>query len=408
MRLYRFCMVAAIAAAVSLPARAQTGRAIPRPRLDEVTATNDYQSYYNAGLDLVRRDPGKAAEAFYWASLLNPGSGDALYSRRAALLLDNEQLLSYSFQRSRHRGDRELKALDSLQFRAMMLSPFLFRRLDTELLTRYIRNDAMRYARTHGNSMPSESELAYEIDNWLRQGDAEMRAWMSYGNGAFDLALKQYAQALGPARDKASIRLERGRIFGMQANVDSAVGELRLALAEQQKQDQKELVVFYESKANTDYSIGVLLEGAGDNAGAREAFGQALQEDLSHYPSHMRLGLMAVGQGDTATAISELALAAQLAPKEANIRYLNGWVLAVAHHYPESLAEFKAAIDLDPWYALPYLRTGQVNEQMGKGPEALAGYQGFLDHSAKSDPQRKLGEQRFAEVKEFLDSLPKP
>lgn len=408
MRLFRFCMVAAIAAAVSLPARAQDRRPIPRPHLDEVTDTNDYQSYYNAGLELVRRDPGKAAEAFHWASLLNPGSGDALYSRRAALLLDNEQLLSYSFQRSRHRDDKELKALDSLQFRAMMLSPFLFRRLDTELLTRYIRNGAMRYARTHGESMPSESEMAFEIDNWLRQGDAEMRAWMSYGNGAFGLALKQYAQALGPARNKAYIRLERGRIFGMQANVDSAVSELRLALDEQKKLDEKELVVFYESKANTDYSIGVLLEGNGDVAGAREAYGQALQEDLSHYSSHMRLGLLALGAKDTANATSELALAAQLAPNEANIRYLNGWVLAVSHRYPEAVSEFTKSIELDPWYALPYLRLGQVNEQLGKGPEALAGYKAFLDHASQTDPQRQFAQQRYSEVKEFLDSLPKP
>lgn len=409
MRLDRLCMVAVVTAAVSLPALAQRGEnRIPRPRLDDVADTNDYQSYYNAGLELIQRDPGKAAAAFYWASLLNPGSGDALYSRRAALMLDDEQLLSKSFDRGRHRGDRDLRALDSLQFRAMMQSPFLYRRHDTDLLTRMIRNSAVRWARSHGNSMPSETEISFEIDNWLRQGDAQTRAWMSYGNGAFGLALQQYAQALGSARNKAYVHLERGRIFGMQANVDSAVGELRLALAEQQKQDEKELVIFYESKANTDYSIGVLLEGAGDVPGAREAYGQALQEDLSHYSAHMRLGLLAIGLKDTANATSELALAAQLAPNEPNIRYLNGWVLAVSHRYPEAVAELGKAIELDPWYALPYLRMGQVYEQMGNGPKALAGYQAFMAHSAQSDPQRTFAAQRLAEVKDFLDSMPKP
>ena len=49
-----------------------------------------------------------------------------------------------------------------------------------------------------------------------------------------------------------------------------------------QKQDEKDLVVFYDSKAHADYSIARAARGGRRRAdGAREAYGQALQEDLS-------------------------------------------------------------------------------------------------------------------------------
>jgi tetratricopeptide (TPR) repeat protein len=402
-------MLVALAAAVGRAASAQRlGPVEERPRLRDVTDTNDAQAYYNLGLATFERDPETAAAAFYWAARINPGWAEPLYARRAALLMKDKHTMIRFME-----GDRgmlqspEGRRLDSLQFRALMLSPFLYRRLDRPMFVSYIRESAIRRARMTGED-PSPTELDFYIEQYLRSASPSMRAWANYGAGNFSAALANYAQALGSARNKASVRLERGRIFGMRGATDSAVSEMRLALEDLRKQDQKELVVLYDSKAMTEFSIATLLEGAGDTDGAREAYGEALQEDLSYYPAHMRLGLLALGKRDTTTALSELALAAQLAAGEPHIRYLHGYVLAATHHFPDALTELKTAVDLEPYYALPYLWLGQVHEQMDHGPEALASYQGFLARASQTDPQRQWATGRVNEIKEILNPPFKP
>ena len=77
-----------------------------------------------------------------------------------------------------------------------------------------------------------------------------------------------------------------------------------------------------------------------------------------YYPAHMRLGLLALSQGDTTTAVSELALASDIATNDAYVHYMNGWVLGKAKHTTEAVAELTKATTLEPYYALPNLVLG--------------------------------------------------
>ena len=397
-------MVVALSATASLPAAAQRlGPPMERPRLRDVVDTNDAKAYYDLGLASIDRDPGRAADAFYWAARINPSWGEPLYARRTALLMKDRSLLFRFYESSRReRVSPELRRLDSLQYRALMLSPFLYRRLDQTMFMSYIRENVTRSSRMSGGAEPSRTELDYYIEQYLRDAGPWMRGWVAYGRGEFATALTQYQMASGSMRDKSTVPFERGRIFGMIGQADSAVSELHRALDEMRKRDEKDLVVFYDSKALTQYSVAVLLEGAGDREGAHEAYGQALQEDLSFYPAHMRLGLLALGTGDTTTAVSELALASQLAADEPLVRYTHGFVLLVAKHYAEAVAELRKAAELEPYFALPYLRLGQAFELMRNGADALTSYQAFLDRASKTDLQREYAENRLAEVKEIL------
>jgi tetratricopeptide (TPR) repeat protein len=405
----RLFLAAVLSAAAGCPLTAQRlGPPADRPRLRDVVDTNDAQAYYDLGLAVVDRDPGQAAAAFYWAARINPSWGDPLYARRVALLMNDRSMLNRSFESRRRLDSPEFRRLDSLQFRALMLSPFLYRRLDQTMFMTYIREAIARSSRMSGGSDPSRTEIDFEVDQYLRRSGPEMRAWLSYSRGDFTGALKNYELASGSTRDKSGLRLERARIFGMLGRSDSAVTEMRAALAEMRTRDDKDVVVFYDSKALAEYSIAVLLEGAGDVDGAREAYGQALQEDLSYYPAHLRLGLLALGKADTTTALSELALASQLAAEEPYVRYTHGFVLAVARRYDEALAELRTAVALEPYYALPYLRLGQTYEMMGKGAEAESAYQAFLDHANKNNLMRDYATGRLAEVKAILADMPKP
>ena len=121
----------------------------------------------------------------------------------------------------------------------------------------------------------------------------------------------------------------------------------------------------------------------------------------SYYPAHMRLGLLALTQGDTAAAISELALASDIAADDAYIHYLNGWVLGKAKHTTEAVAELTKATTLEPYYALPNLVLGATYETLEKAPEAIAAYERFLALASARDPQRQFASERVEDLKAF-------
>ena len=389
----------ALALTVGTPLAAQRlGPPAERPRLRDGADTNDARAYFNAGLAAFSKHAEEAAAAFYWAARINPAWGEALYARRAALLMMDPQMLKGVMEGNRRTLESsEMRRLDSLQFRALMLSPFLHRQLDRPLFIAYFRKTIL-----YDNGGDLSVDLDYAIEKYLRESGPGMRAYLAYGDGDFPWALKQYAHAASSAKDKAAVRLNRASIFGLLGNADSAVVQYQLALDELRNRDKKDLVIFYNSKALAEYSIAVLQEGEGNSAAARDSYGRALQEDLAYYPAHMRLGLLALGVRDTATALSELALAAQLAPDEPHVRYLQGYALIGVGHYDEAVAELRRAIALEPFYALPYLWLGRVLEQLKKGEEALAAYEQFLDRSSRTDPQRELATSKLDDLKEYL------
>jgi tetratricopeptide (TPR) repeat protein len=395
----RLLIISAIALAagaapllVAAPLAAQRlGKPVARPKLREVPDTNDAQAYFDAGVKLYREDPAVAADAFYWAARINPSWGDPLYGRRVALLTQKRNLMQ-AIMTGNRRSRPELLALDTLQARALILNPFLFRRLDRQMFLNYL-TDGDRQA---------QADYAYEINVWLLRQGPEMRGWYAYSQGQFDRALQLYGEAMERTDDKAYLHLERGRILGMRNDVDGAVAEFQFALDELRAKDEKKLVVYYDSKAMAEFSIATLLEGAGQVQRARDAYGRALQEDLAYYPAHMRLGLLALSQADTTAALSELALAAEIAPNEPFVRYMNGWVLSVARHHAEAIVELKKAVELEPYYALPSLMLGTVYERLDKAPEALDSYERFLRTASARDPQREFATGRLEDIREFL------
>jgi len=405
-RFAAFLALLVLAAPLGGPVGAQRlGPEPPRPK-GAVADTNDAQAYFDFGVAVFERDPNAAASAFYWAARINPGMADALYARRAALLMSNQGLrATYINGGRRARESKQMRALDSLYFRALKLNPLLYRRLDRRLLTAHIVESTQREVRMSGGDV-SRSEIDYVVEGWLKDAGSEFRAWLAYGDGNFTQALAYYANAAKQTKFKAGIRVERGRIFGMLGQLDSAVAELRLALTEMRSRDTKDLVFFYDSKALFEHTIATLLEQQDDIAGAREAYGRALQEDLSFYPSHLRLGMLALGAKDTATAVSELDLAVQIAGDEPFLRYVYGWALASLGKQPEALEQLRTAVQLEPYFALPHVTLGQLYEQQGDGKNAQTAYTAFLARASQNDPQRPFATKRLAEVTEILSATP--
>jgi tetratricopeptide (TPR) repeat protein len=379
----------------------------PRPK-GAVADTNDAQAYFDFGVKVFESDRRAAAAAFYWSARLNPGSADALYARRAALLMMDDGLRRVFINGGRTaRDSKKLRALDSLYLRALNLNPLLYRRLDRRLLTAHISEETLREVRRHGGDA-SRGEVDFLVEGWLKDAGTEFRAWLAYGDGEFDRALSYYADAEKASKFKAGIRIERGRIFGMTGQLDSALAQFRLALTEMRSRDTKDLVFFYDSKALFEHTIGTLLEQKSDFDGAREAYGKALQEDLSFYPAHQRLGMLALGMADTTTALNELDLAVQIAGDEPFVQYVYGWALAAAGKYQEAREHLAKAVALEPYFALPQVALGQVYERLGDGKNAQAAYSAYLARASQTDAQRAFATARLREVTEILANTPKP
>lgn len=370
-----------------------------RPKAVAVTDTNDARQYLNLALEVFDRDPGVSADAFYWASRIDPTLADAFYGRRSATILRSQSLLRLYIQGGkRARESKDMRTLDSLFLRAMVQSPFLYRRLDHRMLLTFLKADMQRSAQQAGTRY-NDAELEYHLGFMLRTASPEMRAWAAYSEGSFPIALRGYADAMGSEREKAWYRVERARIFAMGGNADSAIAEFQAALTELRTRDNRQLVVLYDSKAMLEHSIGVLLEGRGDAGGAREAYGRALQEDLSFYPAHLRLGFLAISARDSTTAAAEFALATQVAPEEPYAHFSQGSGLGLLGLHKDAVVSLRRAIELEPYWALPHYALGNSLVALGEKEAAVQAYNDFLSRASGNAPVRAEVQQRLQALK---------
>ena len=380
------------------PLAGQRERVPARPRLTAAADTNSAHAYFAHGINVLEQQPHQAADAFYWAARLDPAWADPLYARRIALMMsDPRRLEGYMEGNRRIIQSPGIRQIDSLQYRALTLNPFLYRRLDRQLVKFYIRSSIKR-----GESMQSVSQrtddglLDHVIESWLNTADPGMRGWSSYSAGRFQDALRHYASALKGSRNKSDIHADRARIFFMTGSMDSARVSMTQAVEQMRKKDQDDLVYFYESKALYEHSIGMIHEERDDLAAARDAYARALQEDLSYYPAHTRLAMLALEEGDTTTAQGAMALAVQIRGDDPGLRYNYGLMLVVARKLDEAEEQARKAIESEPYFARPYNLLGRVLEAKGKRDEAVAQYREFLRRAPREDAQRSWVTERLA------------
>lgn len=387
-----------IAFGLAFVARLASAQAPPRlpdrPDLPRGADRNDAWAYYRIAQSALSREPDKAADAFFWAARLNPIWAEAYYGRRIALLLRDPRRLARYFM-----GDKgvihskEVMGIDSLYLYALTLNPFLGPQFDHLIVDAVVQELSRQAANRSG---ASASEIAYEMQRYLSEGPPEWRAVMAYGNGRYNDALSLYAKAIPRSKDKGSLLAERGRLFYQIGQHDSALANLTQALAEMRKADKRDLVFFYQSKALLESRIGMIERVNGDKAAAREAFGRALQEDLSYFPAHVQLAYLGLEDGDTATVINELDLAVQIKPDDPGIRYQYGFALGSLNKLNEAEIQLKKAVELDSDFAAPHFVLAEVYQASKRRPEALKEFETFLALCAENDPRREEASEMAA------------
>lgn len=369
-----------------------------RPALRAGADSNDAATLVEYGNMLIRRsDAAGAADAFYWATRLDPSVAEAHYGRYVALHMSNPRRLASYWRGSRKTlRDKEVQRIDSMYSYALMLSPTVVHRHERELVLAVIKEDIESSGGTP-LSLGDQFELDQALDRWLKTWSAAARARMAYAARDYVRALELYAIAINKRKhESAELRAARGRILLQLGLADSAIHEFDRALQELRKRDKDELIYVYNSKALLELTRGVAHEQRNDTAGARTAYGRALEEDLSYFPAHVRLGFLAASAGDTATAVAELGLAVQLRPDDGLLRQQNGVILQQAGRFQEAAEQFSKAVELEPFFAVPYLFLAQCYEKLGKNADAATAYRSFLSNASRTAPRRAEASARLS------------
>lgn len=361
-----------------------------RPALAATADPNDTRSYYSLGVSLLPRRPDEAAAAFYWAVELEPRSADALYGRHAALLMaDPRRILDYHGLTYRARDRADMVRIDSLYYRALMLDPFVQRRFEREVLRMLI---ASYLSGGDPRGVQDQSLLQYETSRVMQQLSPLTRARLHAAEGRMGEAMREYDLAMRENRRRQETRRwmhhERGRVYALAGNDSAALRELQAAIDAEVEREQRDLVRVYSSKALLEHSRGMLFERRGDAGRAREAYARALTEDLAYHPAHARLGVLALAGGDTATALAELALAAEAAPGDPVARFVHGSLLVHVADWERAEAELAAATALAPHFAEAWVLLGAARQQRGDTGGAVAAYTTYVERARRDDPRR--------------------
>ena len=369
---------------IAAPVQAQkNGKEPPRNLLPAAADTNDAMAYYQWGLSKLPKQPDQAADAFYWAIRLAPTWADPYYARRSALHMENRTTLwRYVIGQRGVVNSKQVRAIDSLATEALIRNPFINSRLDRLML-----EEGLHY----------ETQGQGYLDR-MRSGEAWWDAFIAYGDGRYADAARLYGDALKRRSRDYHLRLPRARAFYHLLQLDSAANELTLLLEQMRKEDDKTLVYFYDSKELLEYSLGRVYYLMDRYDDARAALGRALEEDLSFYMAHVDLAEIALAQGDTTTALSELALAAELRGTDAGVRLRYGDALASAKQLDEAVVQYKAAIEHEPWFALPYYQLARALDVQGKPAEAAEQYRAFVVRSARNREELVVAQKRLAEL----------
>lgn len=345
----------------------------PRPALPAQADTNDANAYEHIGVASLKYRPDTAAAAFYWVTQLDPWRADAYYARAVALqrtLWGPDKHASNLWMPRRQIRLNEFQVVDSLNHLAYDLDPYIHRRFDDLL------------------------GAPVGVFNCARIRDRVVAGLCFIQSGDFKRGAQQFSAALKKNPKEIALHYVRAHTYYQLGRYDSAAMDLGALADSLGRRQEKKLTVFYISRAKIYYAQGMAYTQLNDTASARTAFERALVEDLGFHMASVRLAGRAIADGDTTAALNHLAGAVAVSPSDAPLRLYYGILLSARKQHSEAREQLRAAIEVNPHFAQPYLHLGKELESTDPG-SAVASYDTFLLRSARSDPSREWVEQRL-------------
>ena len=367
-------LVALVAGALTTAAPALRAQEPPRPKLAAAADTNDWEAYYDAGIELLRlRQQIDAERHFYWASRLDPSRAEPYYARWVAFWARDPQRYLRWWSGARDVIEaKDVRRADSLRTLAEWRNPLVYQGIRLAIL----------------DQLPGD---------WA--DDPLTRALVAYGRHQFDRAsatLENYV-ARNPSKH-AWARYYRALVLTAQEKYDSATTEMQSLVAELRSRDRQRLEYEYYSKAFPEYAIGRLLAARGDLPAANDAFGRALVEDIAYAPSHQWLAQVALARGDLETGVSELHQAVELSGGDGVMRWELGRALGAAGRDSAALVQLRASVAAEPWFADPYFSLALALDRLGRTDEAMTAYRDFLARASRKAPNAARARARLEQL----------
>jgi len=285
---------------------ALTGQQPARPALSTGQDTNSAEAYVAYGMSQIPDHPKRAADAFFWATRLDPSSGAAWYGRWAAQLLDPDTsagayMMSGTIEtrvsgtpETSPTGTRESIEItappmwdpDSLRRNALLRDPLLYVRFDFTIADQLVRR------RTHGGTL-------------MGTDDPALQGQVDYSISRFAEAARDWGRALHQHPGSYGLHVDRARAFAMRFQYDSALQELKLFLAATPTRTEQRTLGPDGSVKIARLAMGHLHELKGDLSAAQADYETILTADSGFSPAHAALARLAWARRDTAVALAE-------------------------------------------------------------------------------------------------------
>lgn len=367
------------------------------PGLPAGADVNDPSAYYELGRQNLLRWPQRARDAFRWASELDPTWADPLYGERLALLASSSRDFLRYIDGQRI-SSPELKRADSLYARTLRLNPY-YQNVGMsvkDLLNLQIRDELHRQNPAANIPIEAVNEALEEV---LRRADPAMRGWVAASEGRIAEAIGLYTEAIQRGNPPSPEDLaSRARLLVQTGEYRRALADMIRARQLLREEEDERVIPVYESKALYQHAIALAYEQLGEEDRAREAYAEALQEDLSYSPAHLELARLSLARGDLTGAVAEMELASELAPDDPAVSVRHGELLLQMDRPSEAVPHLQRTVERAPRFARGHLLLARAMEGAGRGAEAAHSYREFLRLAPRGAPERGEAARRAQDL----------
>lgn len=359
--------------------------------------TNDASVYYAAGIASLSADPAGASAAFYWASRLNPSWAEPYFARWYVLQREARARRWQKTIREMVRPalpDTAQRRIDSLVVLAAFHNPFFDEQIQSIDVANQARNGvAARRERIKQENVVREEEGRLPL--LMPHQTTVPHSWyLAYAERHFDSASADLASLIAKYPDALPLYVYRSKAQYALAQYDSAAATLRAAIGRVDRRDSTGPVYFAPDMFY--YAVGMAESEPKHDSAARAAFQSAVTLNLGFYMAHLHLASLALNSRDSATALTEARIAAEIRPEDPVVQLFLGYTLLSAHRPDEAIEHLRAATVADPYFALPYYYIGQASEIAHDTSAALTAYRAFLAHASRADNLRPSAEEALA------------
>lgn len=332
----------------------------------------DWSAHFDAGVRVIRTQPTRALASFEMASRLDPSRAEPLLGRYVAFWLSqpHEDFVAWREGNEFQVKRREVRVADSLYGIALDRNPFVHRGLEVILFDR----------------LPGR---------FLR--DRDTRAWLAYSTGDFAEAIKLNTQAIARAPERAlAQRYDRALSRVMVQDLTGARDDIVAIIEELRRREAAASeLTYYQSKHALLFMVGLIEAQRRDFAAARAAFGEAVLENAGFAYAQAGIANVSRVERKPRDAVTEFALAIELAPDDAVLRWQYAQALFDAGRYDQAVAEATRAAEREPLWAAPHLVIGRSRERQGRTTQSRAAYQEYIQRATDADPSARQLRQRL-------------